>query len=130
MGIKVSIIVEIAKEFRFEAAHWLPKTGKQHKCHHMHGHSYKVTARLIGPIDENSGWLMDLEELSLAFEPIRLMLDHALLNEIPGLENPTSENICVWIFKRVQEKIAILSSITLEATSRISVTITKESFQK
>lgn len=121
----VAIIAEIKKEFRFEAAHYLPCVPKNHQCHSMHGHSYKVTVRALGPIDEKMGWVMDLHELSRAFAPIMQTLDHKLLNEIDGLENPTGENIAVWIFRAMEKTLPALSSLTLEATDRVAITINK-----
>jgi 6-pyruvoyltetrahydropterin/6-carboxytetrahydropterin synthase len=122
----VSISAEITKDFRFEAAHFLPKVPESHQCHRMHGHSYKVTVRIIGPIDEEQGWVMDLYELSKAFAPITQTLDHRLLNEIDGLENPTGENVALWIFRRLEKSLPLLSSVTVEATGRIATTIHKK----
>src|SRR5438552_3845745 len=91
----------------------------------MHGHSYRLTIRAIGPIDEKMGWVMDLSELNLAFAPLASQLDHRLLNEIDGLQNPTGENLALWIFRRLEKSLPLLSSITLEATNRIGITIHK-----
>lgn len=120
------IIAEIAKDFRFEAAHFLPRVPKEHQCHRLHGHSYRVVIRAVGPIDEKMGWVMDLHDVSEAFSPLHKILDHALLNEIEGLENPTSENVALWIYQRLATSFPQLSSVTLEATGRISVTIHKQ----
>ncbi|HXW60348.1 MAG TPA: 6-carboxytetrahydropterin synthase QueD [Myxococcota bacterium] len=120
------IFAEIIKEFRFEAAHFLPRVPKNHQCHRMHGHSYKLTIRAHGPIDEHMGWVMDLKDLSEGFAPLAKVLDHALLNEIEGLENPTGENIALWIFKRLEKTLPWLSSVSLEATDRVAITIHKK----
>lgn len=122
----MAIIAEIAKEFRFEAAHFLPAVPPSHQCHKIHGHSYRLVIRLRGPIDEQYGWVMDLAELNHAFAPLAQKLDHALLNEIEGLENPTGEAVAIWIFKKLEPALPLISSVTLEATNRIAVTITKE----
>lgn len=123
LGRDVSIIAEIVKKFRFEAAHFLPGVEKDHPCRKIHGHSYKVTVRVVGPIDEKAGWVMDLNILSEAFMPLQKTLDHALLNEIEGLENPTSEMVTLWILKQLEKTLPYLSSVTLEATDRVGVTI-------
>jgi len=125
----VSIFAEIAKEFRFEAAHFLPNVPADHRCHNLHGHSYLVTLRAIGPIHPEHGWVMDLSHLSNSFEPILKMLDHALLNNIDGLENPTSENVAVWIFMKLLKTLPELSSVTVKATNRISVTIRRQDIE-
>lgn len=122
----MAIIAEIAKEFRFEAAHFLPAVPASHQCHKIHGHSYRLVIRLKGPIDEKYGWVMDLAELNHAFAPLAQKLDHSLLNEIKGLENPTGEAVAIWIFKNLEPALPLISSVTLEATNRIAVTITKE----
>lgn len=121
----MSITAEIIKDFRFEAAHFLPHAPEGHQCRRMHGHSYKLTIRAMGPIDEKTGWVMDLADLSAAFAPIAKLLDHRLLNEIDGLENPTGENVALWIFRRLEIILPQISSITLKATKRIAVTIHK-----
>jgi 6-pyruvoyltetrahydropterin/6-carboxytetrahydropterin synthase len=122
----VSITVEIAKVFRFEAGHFLPNVGPAHQCSNIHGHSYKLTLRVRGPIDEKLGWVMDLSDLSQQFEPWLKMLDHSFLNNIDGLENPTSENIAIWIMRNYGKEQPLLSSVTLEATNRLSVTVTRQ----
>lgn len=122
----VSIIAEIAKEFRFEAAHFLPHVPEDHRCHNIHGHSFLVTVRAKGPIHPELGWVRDLSDISNNFAPILKMLDHALLNNIEGLENPTSENVAVWIFMKLLKTLPELSSVTLEATNRIAVTISRQ----
>lgn len=121
----MSVIAEISKEFRFEAAHFLPNVPKDHQCHRLHGHSYKLTINAKGPIDAEQGWVMDLRELSLAFAGIAQLLDHALLNEVEGLENPTGENVALWILRRLEKTVPGLTSVRLEATDRIAVTVYK-----
>lgn len=122
----MSITAEIIKEFRFEAAHFLPKVPEDHQCKRLHGHSYKVVIRAEGPIDEEMGWVMDLSELNKAFAPIADQVDHRLLNEINGLENPTGENVALWIYGQLEKSLPLLSSVTVEATGRIAITIHKK----
>jgi len=94
--------VKIFKEFTFEAAHRLPNVPEGHKCARLHGHSFVVRITVSGDVGQESGWVMDFAELSAAFEPVYRALDHYYLNEIEGLENPTSENIARWIWQRLQ----------------------------
>src|SRR5437588_730400 len=89
--------MEIFKEFTFEAAHRLPHVPEGHKCARLHGHSFRVALHLTGPVEPESGWLMDFGEIKERFQPLYNQLDHHYLNEIEGLENPTSENIARWI---------------------------------
>ena len=90
--------IELQKTFQFEAAHSLPRLPQDHKCYRLHGHSFKATLHVSGECDEDLGWLIDYAEISDAFKPLWEQLDHHHLNEIEGLENPTSENIARWIW--------------------------------
>lgn len=119
-------LIEIAKTFRFEAAHFLPQVNPEHQCSGIHGHSYIVTLRLKGPLDEKMGWVMDLSDLSLQFEPWRKTLDHTFLNNIDGLENPTSENLALWIMRHFGKEQKLLNSVTIESTTRLSVTVYRQ----
>ena len=108
--------IELRKTFQFEAAHLLPLLPKAHKCRRLHGHSFKVDIVVAGACDPKLGWLMDYADISAAFKPIWIRLDHRHLNEIPGLENPTSENIAVWIWKRLKPKLPLLTEVAVAET--------------
>ncbi len=110
------MVVELTKDFRFEAAHRLPNTPEGHKCRRLHGHSFKVTIEVKGPVDEQSGWLIDFAEIKEAWKPLHERLDHYFLNEIDGLENPTSEILSRWIWVRLQPRLACLSAVTVHET--------------
>jgi 6-pyruvoyltetrahydropterin/6-carboxytetrahydropterin synthase len=108
--------LEIYKTFRFEAAHRLTGVPPAHKCAAMHGHSYEIRIYLQGPVDPQTGFVMDFSDLAKACEPLCKQLDHAILNEIEGLENPTSENMSVWIWKKLKPQLPLLSKITIKET--------------
>lgn len=108
--------VELVKDFTFEAAHWLPNVPDGHKCRRIHGHSFRGQVSVLGPLDERTGWVMDFGDLRAAVQPILETLDHYLLNEIEGLENPTSEILCVWIWKRLQSSLPLLHRVTIQET--------------
>ena len=116
------MIVELARRFRFEAAHHLPHVPADHKCRRVHGHSFRVTVRIAGEVDPRSGWLMDYADLAAAFEPIRLRLDHYDLNTIEGLENPTSEHVARWIWDRLRPGLPALVAVTVHETCTSSCT--------
>jgi 6-pyruvoyltetrahydropterin/6-carboxytetrahydropterin synthase len=82
----------------------------------MHGHSFRVEVTVRGPVDPRTGWLMDFAELKDKFRPLEDQLDHRLLNEVPGLENSTSENIARWIWQRLKATVPQLASITVHET--------------
>ena len=90
--------MEIYKEFGFESAHRLPNVPADHKCSRLHGHSYRVSVHVEGPARRRPGWVCDFAEISEACTPVRAELDHRYLNEIRGLENPTSEVLARWIW--------------------------------
>jgi 6-pyruvoyltetrahydropterin/6-carboxytetrahydropterin synthase len=109
-------IVELTKEFTFEAAHALPTVPPGHKCGRLHGHSFRVEVTVRGPVDPRTGWLMDFAELKAKLRPLEDQLDHRFLNEVPGLENSTSENIARWIWMRLKPEVAPLFAVTVFET--------------
>ena len=107
-------MMEIFKVFTFDAAHWLPRVPEGHKCAKMHGHSFRVEIHIRGEAGSDSGWVTDFAEIAAAFEPLLEQLDHKNLNRIEGLENPTSENLCRWIWVRLKPVLPQLSRIVLQ----------------
>jgi len=108
--------VEIFKEFTFEAAHRLPNLPAGHKCTRLHGHSFRVAVHVAGPVAEREGWVMDFADIKSAFQPIKDQLDHYYLNEIEGLENPTSEALARWIWTRLAPRLPGLSQLVVRET--------------
>jgi len=108
--------VELRKTFQFEAAHLLPYLPETHKCRRLHGHSFVVDVVVEGECDPKLGWLMDYADISAAFKPVHDQLDHYYLNEIPGLENPTSENLAAWIWQRLRPRLPLLKEIVVAET--------------
>ena len=94
----------------------MPHLPKSHKCRRLHGHSFKVEIVVAGECDPKLGWLMDYADISEAFKPIWQRLDHFYLNDIPGLENPTRENIAVWIWEKLQSKLPLLTEVVVAET--------------
>ena len=108
--------MEIFREFTFEAAHRLPNVPEGHKCARLHGHSYRVAVHVTGPVGEETGWVRDFAELSCAFQPLIACLDHYYLNEIEGLDNPTSEVLARWIWDRLLPGLPDLSAVVIRET--------------
>lgn len=108
--------MELYKEFRFEAAHLLPNVPAGHKCGRLHGHSYRVEIHVSGPIDPHSGWVIDFADIKTAFKPLLDQLDHYYLNDIAGLENPTSEVLAKWLWGRLKPRLPVLSKILVAET--------------
>jgi len=108
--------VEIFKEFTFEAAHRLPNVAPGHKCARLHGHSYHVAVHIAGPVDDHAGWVRDFADLSGAMRPVLDRLDHYYLNDIDGLENPTSEVLAQWIWCELRPSLPDLEQIVIRET--------------
>tara|TARA_B100000767_G_C19766677_1_gene537887 strand:- start:1326 stop:1682 length:357 start_codon:yes stop_codon:yes gene_type:complete len=108
--------MDIYKEFTIEAAHRLPNVPEGHKCSRLHGHSFSIRLYLSGEAPEPNGWVMDFSELKRIFKPLYDQLDHHYLNDIEGLENPTSENLARWIWEHLKPKLELLSCVEIKET--------------
>ena len=108
--------MEIFKEFTIEAAHRLPNVPEGHKCARVHGHSFRIEVHVSGPVDERLGWIIDFADIKAAISPVEDALDHRYLNDIAGLENPTSENLARWIWHRVAPALPALSKVVVRET--------------
>ncbi len=108
--------MEIFRHFTFEAAHRLPNVPPGHKCARLHGHSFGVTIVVAGAVDAHTGWVADFADLKAAFAPLYAQLDHHYLNEIEGLENPTSEMLARWIWSRLRPALPGLARIEVRET--------------
>lgn len=108
--------MDIFKIFTLEAAHRLPNVPPGHKCARLHGHSFRIEVRVSGEPGADTGWVMDFGDIKAAFQPIHDQLDHHYLNEIEGLENPTSERLAIWIWERLKPLLPALSEIVIHET--------------
>jgi 6-pyruvoyltetrahydropterin/6-carboxytetrahydropterin synthase len=107
--------MEIFSQFGFEAAHRLPHVPAGHKCARLHGHSFRVEIRVEGPVGD-TGWVMDFADIRSACEPLRLQLDHRYLNDVDGLDNPTSENLARWLWARLRPTLPQLAAVVVRET--------------
>lgn len=108
--------MDIFKVFRIEAAHRLPNVPPGHKCARLHGHSFAIELHVSGEPGEHSGWVMDYSDIKAAFASLHEQLDHHYLNEIEGLENPTSERLAIWIWDRLKPALPALSEVVVHET--------------
>lgn len=108
--------VRLFRELRFEAAHRLPKVPAGHKCARLHGHSFKIELAVYGPVNPETGWLIDFGELDLLWQPLHDQLDHNYLNDLEGLENPTSENLARWLWERLKPALPELERVIVHET--------------
>jgi len=108
--------MQIFREFTFESAHRLPNVPLGHKCGRLHGHSYRVEIHVSGSVGDETGWVMDFADIKNAFQPVHDALDHHFLNELDGLENPTSEVLARWIWRRLRPALPSLSKLVVRET--------------
>jgi 6-pyruvoyltetrahydropterin/6-carboxytetrahydropterin synthase len=106
----------LLREYRFEAAHFLPRVPEGPKCARMHGHSYSVVLVIEGPIDPDLGWVMDFGDMDVHVMPLVVRLDHHVLNELEGLANPTSELLAVWLWDRLRPALPLLVEVQVAET--------------
>ncbi|MBN2145488.1 MAG: 6-carboxytetrahydropterin synthase QueD [Candidatus Aureabacteria bacterium] len=103
--------MELKKIFTFDAAHFLPCLPESHPCSKMHGHHFKIAVSVKGKVRSGHGWVMDYGEIKEKTQPLIQQLDHSVLNDIPGLENPTSEQIALWFWNRLKSRLDLLNAI-------------------
>ena len=116
------MIVELSRTFRFEAAHSLPRVPEGHKCRRVHGHSYRLAVVVRGPVDPRTGWFMDYGDMKQVVDPVVRALDHQYLNDIAGLDNPTSEQLARWVWDRLDGALEGLHAVTVHETESSSCT--------
>lgn len=112
--------VRLVRKVGFEAAHRLPKVPQGHKCERLHGHSFRIDLVVEGPVDPDTGWFIDYAEIDDAWQPLHDQLDHHYLNEVPGLENPTSELLARWLWERLQPQLPALSRVVVHETCDVA----------
>jgi len=108
--------MDIFRVFQVEAAHRLPNVPEGHKCARLHGHSFRIEVHVSGPVGLEDGWVMDFAELRQIFQPVFEQLDHHYLNDIEGLENPTSEHLARWIWQQLKPVLGGLTKIIVQET--------------
>jgi 6-pyruvoyltetrahydropterin/6-carboxytetrahydropterin synthase len=108
--------MELRQHFQVESARFLPRLPKTHPCSQMHGHSFRISLTLQGEVDPHIGWLMDYHEITKVMQPILQEIDHRVLNDVPGLENPSSENLCYWLFQKIKNNLPLLTRVSVSET--------------
>ena len=108
--------LNIFRVFTIEAAHRLPNVPAGHKCARLHGHSFRIELHITAAVDAQTGWVMDFADVRAAFQPAFDRLDHHYLNEISGLENPTSENLARWVWNEMKPQLPLLSKVVIHET--------------
>lgn len=109
-------VLKIFKVFYFDSAHFLPNVPLNHKCRQMHGHTYKLIVHIKGSAQNREGWVLDFAELKNRINPVIESVDHKVLNDIKGLENPTCENIAYWLWEKIKKEFPSLQKLELHET--------------
>lgn len=107
---------ELKQHFQIESARYLPHLPPEHPCSRMHGHSFKIILTLVGPLDAQRGWVIDYNDIQKKMQPLLNQLDHRVLNEVPGLENPTSELLAKWLYDHGSQHLESLVRVTVAET--------------
>ena len=108
--------MNVYKTFSIEAARSLPNLSDDHPCKKVHGHSFKITITISGEIEPQTGFVLDFNDITTAFKPIKKQIDHVYLNDINGLENPSSENLCIWIWNKLLKALPTINQIEIKET--------------
>lgn len=109
--------LELKQHFRIESARFLPGLPEGHPCRRLHGHSFRITLRLVGEVQKGPGWVLDYHDISKTMAPILEALDHRVLNEVPGLENPSSEHLAIYLFEKTKALLPELVQVTVSETA-------------
>lgn len=108
--------MEIFRIFYVQCARRLPALPDTHPCSRLHGHSFRVKLTVSGDADPQLGWVMDFSEIDTAWQRIHDLLDHRYLNDIAGLDNPTSEHIALWLWRALQPDLPGLAAVSVMET--------------
>ncbi|MFM9829325.1 MAG: 6-pyruvoyl trahydropterin synthase family protein [Sphingomonas sp.] len=109
--------MQIYKDFHFEAAHFLPSAPPGHPNSRVHGHSVRVRVTLEGEPDPKTGLIVHFGDVAEAIASAQDELDHRMLNEVPGLEQPTLERISMWLWNRLDNRVPGLAEILIARDS-------------
>ena len=105
--------MDLFRIYYLQCARRLPGLPEAHPCSRVHGHTFTIKVTLRGPIDPAYGWVMDFNAMDSAWRPVHDELDHRYLNDVAGLENPTSEALAVWLWRRLQSAMPYLASVSV-----------------
>lgn len=113
--------MKVTTEFHYDSAHRLPLLPPTHKCHRLHGHTYRLLVTVEGPVD-NTGFVIDFADVKAIIDPLIRSLDHHYLNDIPGLDNPTVEVQLEWLWQRINlpglAELTLFEGLTNRASYR------------
>lgn len=109
--------MELSYRFGFDAAHQFTHFPPGHPNRGVHGHSFQVEVTVRGEPDARTGFVVDFAELERACAELRAALDHRMLNDIQGLEQPSLEQLCLWLWRRLAPLFPLLARVTVRRDS-------------
>lgn len=109
--------MDISYRFGFDAAHHFPGYPAGHPYHGVHGHSFQAEVALAGEPNAQTGFIEDLADLERACLEARGELDHRMLNDVPGLDKPSLENLCLWFWARLAPRFPAMARVTIRRDS-------------
>ncbi|MGI9440638.1 MAG: 6-pyruvoyl trahydropterin synthase family protein [Parvibaculales bacterium] len=104
--------MQLTRDFNFDAAHALAHYGEGHANARLHGHSFRARITVEGMPDAH-GQIVDFDKFGKILEQVRAELDHQMLNDIVGLEVPTLENLCLWLWARLAEELPQICAVEM-----------------
>ena len=102
--------MKLSRDFSFDAAHHLGHYPQGHANARVHGHSFRARITVEGQPDTH-GQIVDFETIDAHIAALRATLDHNLLNDIDGLDSPTLENICLWLWTQLEAELPQISAV-------------------
>lgn len=115
--------IELQKTWHFESARRLTGLPPDHRCARLHGSSFTVEVTVEAPMDPVTGWAVDFDVMEREWAIVHAQLDHRLLNEVPGLENPTTEHIAFWLLERLKFEGATVRKVAVAELPTAKVTV-------
>ena len=110
-------MMRLTRTYNFQAAHLLPRVPPAHKCSRLHGHSYRLTVSVQGDVSHATGMVIDFDDIDKIVAPlVDEHLDHQYLNDIATLENPTVENLAIWVWDKLKPDLPLLNSVEVSET--------------
>ncbi len=117
------------RRYRFQSAHWLPHVPPGHQCGRLHGHGFEVIVHANSTLGAQDALAIDYDHLDDLWAPLHFELNYRCLNELPGLDNPTSERLSQWIWQRLKPLLPQLSWVTVFETGSSGANFDGEHFR-
>ena len=109
--------MELVYRFTFDAAHHFDHFPAGHPNRNVHGHSFHAEVAIEGEPGAATGFVADFADIERECHVVRTALDHRMLNDIDGLAQPSLENLCLWIWRKLSPRLPLLARVTVRRDS-------------